>query len=639
MARYEGRLEEAYLDGCTIVCPLLSASWGPLAASVAALQEDFEGVAFSADLYLTPRGASGFRLHNDAQPSFILQVAGMKRWEVYNSSFPRPVREQTKAGDEAEALKMGPVFAGELEPGDVLHIPHGFLHRAWTNLEGPSLHVSISPLTLPSVADILEQVVKGTPKDDIPDNARQFWDQVLEQAAKGEAAKAEGEWMRRSMPFAGRQGPMHRLANKRALPIFQAWVKKWREQLRIPLAGMLQVGKHEESFDLAFDTLLDDSAGALKKAFKGINKSFQISSQVCASAAQEFPRRRAAASEGLALLNLEGPHSQVSSVTPENWPFRPSLKLDKILEQMRQAGSWSSLQELLPTGSTPDDHVELSALMAALRRRLVIVPSLSDQAGEPVASLQAGHWCSRFCDYVERVMLASAELQSKADRYPGAAGESPLAPLAASTSSRSARLWPLPALGFLFRARISEEAPAVPAEDDPDQRSGVRRAAGGGAESLVEVDLEDSPEVDDLMVPGLSAALPMAVPQLIEVSGSCAKAGRPALSPRSGLLKRKDGDHLGINGIYSLRPEPHNRAPCWVKCDEDGGACADDELRVLFRAADASSWVIDESAHAAGPEDLVAARLKTTSADPTQSLGMWAPLPSLSVRPVLAGDP
>ncbi|CAE8606686.1 unnamed protein product [Polarella glacialis] len=376
MARYEGRLEEAYLDGCTIVCPLLSASWGPLAASVAALQEDFEGIAFSADLYLTPRGASGFRLHNDAQPSFILQVAGMKRWEVYNSSFPRPVREQTKAGDDAEALKMGPVvFAGELEPGDVLHIPHGFLHRAWTHLEGPSLHVSISPLTLPSVADILEQVVKGTPKDDIPDNARQFWDQVLEQAAKGEAAKAEGEWMRRSMPFAGRQGPMHRLANKRALPIFQAWVKKWREQLRIPLAGMLQVGKYEESFDLAFDTLLDDSAGALKKAFKGINKSFQISSQVCASTAQEFPRRRAAASEGLALLNLEGPHSQVSSVTPENWPFRPSLKLDKILEQMRQAGSWSSLQELLPTGSTPDDHMELSALMSALRRRLVLVSS------------------------------------------------------------------------------------------------------------------------------------------------------------------------------------------------------------------------------------------------------------------------
>eukprot|EP00933_Yihiella_yeosuensis_P060023 TRINITY_DN6197_c0_g3_i1.p1 TRINITY_DN6197_c0_g3~~TRINITY_DN6197_c0_g3_i1.p1 ORF type:complete len:156 (-),score=24.74 TRINITY_DN6197_c0_g3_i1:68-502(-) len=127
-----------------------------------------------------------------------------------------------------------------------------------------------------------------------------------------------------------------------------------------------------------------------------------------------------------------------------------------------------------------------------------------------------------------------------------------------------------------------------------------------------------------------------AVPRLIEVSGCCAKAGFPSLSPRSGMMKRKDGDHLGLNGIYELCPEPHNGAPCWEKrlgasrFNADG----EDEGRVIFQSADKTSWVIDTKAHTGRPDDVVAARLITTDSDPTNGSGSWVPLHQLEVRAI-----
>ncbi|CAJ1342534.1 unnamed protein product [Effrenium voratum] len=72
-----------------------------------------------------------------------------------------------------------------------------------------------------------------------------------------------------------------------------------------------------------------------------------------------------------------------------------------------------------------------------------------------------------------------------------------------------------------------------------------------------------------------------------QVSGSCARAAYPAISPRSGMLKRKDGDQLGINGIYVLG-NWHNSAPSWVR--------RGDKAWYIFRSADRRSWVIDSEA-------------------------------------------
>mmetsp|Transcript_106037 Transcript_106037/g.310087 ORF Transcript_106037/g.310087 Transcript_106037/m.310087 type:complete len:198 (+) Transcript_106037:59-652(+) len=159
----------------------------------------------------------------------------------------------------------------------------------------------------------------------------------------------------------------------------------------------------------------------------------------------------------------------------------------------------------------------------------------------------------------------------------------------------------------------------------------------------------DSEDEEDALAPEASLeALPRPagfepMPRRVEVSGSHGKAGYPALSPRSGLLKRKDGDHLQLNGTYELQAEPYNGAPVWVKlpsrqpagdsapCGAGGGEEPLEEPRALFRAAD-GSWVLDARPHAAGPEELVAARLRTAAREPTKAPEAWAPLPELRVR-------
>ncbi|CAK0876446.1 unnamed protein product [Prorocentrum cordatum] len=122
------------------------------------------------------------------------------------------------------------------------------------------------------------------------------------------------------------------------------------------------------------------------------------------------------------------------------------------------------------------------------------------------------------------------------------------------------------------------------------------------------------------------------------VAGSAGLAGYPAMSPRSGMLKQKVDDHLFLNGDYELRPELHNGAPCWEKRPPDDEARAEgdnrrraldegDERRVLFRAADGRSWVIDTEAHDGNEDALVVARAWTGSADPTGIGRSWGPVP------------
>ncbi|CAK0876447.1 unnamed protein product [Prorocentrum cordatum] len=127
-------------------------------------------------------------------------------------------------------------------------------------------------------------------------------------------------------------------------------------------------------------------------------------------------------------------------------------------------------------------------------------------------------------------------------------------------------------------------------------------------------------------------------PFRLEVAGSAGLAGYPAMSPRSGMLKQKVDDHLFLNGDYELRPELHNGAPCWEKRPPDDEARAEgdnrrraldegDERRVLFRAADGRSWVIDTEAHDGNEDALVVARAWTGSADPTGIGRSWGPVP------------
>lgn len=197
----------------------------------------------------------------------------------------------------------------------------------------------------------------------------------------------------------------------------------------------------------------------------------------------------------------------------------------------------------------------------------------------------------------------------------------------------------LPALGtpaLLPPVCSPHEAPPIPEAPACD--------SSDGEDELLEPFAEDGAKLRTcLPEEGASAA-----PEMLEVSGSCARRGYPALSPRSGLLKRKEGDHLRLNGMYALLPTLHNGTLCWAKLPDTGegsmGLAGNDSVvgsygseessgdeRVLFRSADGASWVLDDRLHGGGLDELVLARLWTRANDPTQAQEEWNPSPWLRV--------
>jgi hypothetical protein len=94
-----------------------------------------------ANAYFTPRAAQGLPVHHDTHDVFSLQVAGEKRWLVYEPAWELPLKHQ-----RYKAETMGepgePVLDVTLQVGDTLYLPRGWLHEAKTS-ETDSLHLTV----------------------------------------------------------------------------------------------------------------------------------------------------------------------------------------------------------------------------------------------------------------------------------------------------------------------------------------------------------------------------------------------------------------------------------------------------------------------------------------------------------------
>lgn len=112
-----------------------------------------------ANLYLTPPGAQGFRVHFDEHDVLVLQVRGEKRWRVWDE---QPIPHATRNTPWDNALGKPDDEKAKtivMKPGDVLYVPRGVLHDAAVQ-EGdePSLHVTVGLLE-PSWADALKTMI------------------------------------------------------------------------------------------------------------------------------------------------------------------------------------------------------------------------------------------------------------------------------------------------------------------------------------------------------------------------------------------------------------------------------------------------------------------------------------------------
>ena len=125
--------------GATIVIQGLHLNRAETAAFCRALESAL-GHPVQANAYYTPRGSQGLAVHHDTHDVFVLQIAGEKRWLVYEPVLELPLKEQRY---RAELGSPGePVIDTVLGPGDTLYLPRGWLHEARTS-EVDSLHLTV----------------------------------------------------------------------------------------------------------------------------------------------------------------------------------------------------------------------------------------------------------------------------------------------------------------------------------------------------------------------------------------------------------------------------------------------------------------------------------------------------------------
>jgi len=133
------RVLEEFEAGATIVLQGLHYNWRPLAEFCRGLEAAL-GHPVQANAYYTPRGSQGLPVHHDTHDVFVLQVAGHKRWLIYDPVFELPLRDQRY---KAELGAPGdPVHALTLAAGDVLYLPRGWMHEALTS-DADSLHITV----------------------------------------------------------------------------------------------------------------------------------------------------------------------------------------------------------------------------------------------------------------------------------------------------------------------------------------------------------------------------------------------------------------------------------------------------------------------------------------------------------------
>jgi hypothetical protein len=145
------RLFDLHDHGATLVFSQMHEVHPPLARFCRGLERVFLHPV-QCNIYLTPPGAQGFRVHYDTHDVLILQVSGEKLWRTWPTP-PVPFANNRTPHDHRSAPQEEPRMQ-MMRPGDVLYLPRGILHDAASQGAKSSLHLTIGLLDV-SWADAL----------------------------------------------------------------------------------------------------------------------------------------------------------------------------------------------------------------------------------------------------------------------------------------------------------------------------------------------------------------------------------------------------------------------------------------------------------------------------------------------------
>lgn len=143
------RLYERLREGATLILDAVNEFGGPLQTLCDGLANEFSASS-QANLYACWGQSQGFDVHWDDHDVFVIHLEGAKRWMLYGTTRPAPLRREVceGAGPPTE-----PVEEIVLEAGDMLYLPRGYWHAA-VGMGGPTLHLTVG-LTRKNGHDLL----------------------------------------------------------------------------------------------------------------------------------------------------------------------------------------------------------------------------------------------------------------------------------------------------------------------------------------------------------------------------------------------------------------------------------------------------------------------------------------------------
>lgn len=160
------QIGEMLASGKTVCASVIDTADPVLTAFLTLFQKHFALAGkFFFNSYLSPDG-SGFGLHLDHHPVFILQMDGQKRWRFSPEPALRAVLTNISFPRDREVLKLpwttvtrprdADLCEVVLNPGDVLYLPKGTWHSA--QAIGGSLALTLAMETVPSLA-LIQQAI------------------------------------------------------------------------------------------------------------------------------------------------------------------------------------------------------------------------------------------------------------------------------------------------------------------------------------------------------------------------------------------------------------------------------------------------------------------------------------------------
>jgi len=156
---YPALVWNKYQEGCSIRL-LNPQTYSKNVWKLCSILQEFFHSFVGANVYLTPPNSQGFAPHYDDIEAFILQLEGKKIWKVYSpldeeTTLPRFSSKNFKRSD----LTSSPINTFELEPGDLLYFPRGFIHEGRTSANEHSLHITISCSQKHTFGDLFETLI------------------------------------------------------------------------------------------------------------------------------------------------------------------------------------------------------------------------------------------------------------------------------------------------------------------------------------------------------------------------------------------------------------------------------------------------------------------------------------------------